>query len=54
MVWVQPVHDLHCPSCDDRLMEQVGRFALPHRPGLPSRQERYAYRDQLGLPATPR
>ncbi|WP_460682896.1 hypothetical protein [Modestobacter lapidis] len=32
-VWILSVHNLHCPSCDTRLIERAGRFAVPGRPG---------------------
>lgn len=31
-VWIESVHNLHCPFCDTPLVEQAGRFALPERP----------------------
>ncbi|MGY1841618.1 MULTISPECIES: hypothetical protein [unclassified Modestobacter] len=31
-VWVQSVHNLHCPRCNSRLVEQAGRFAVAERP----------------------
>jgi hypothetical protein len=31
-VWIQSVHNLHCPTCDSRLVEQAGRYAVPDRP----------------------
>jgi hypothetical protein len=25
-VWIESMHNLHCPTCDDRLIERAGRF----------------------------
>ena len=32
MVWITSLHNLHCPSCDARLIEQAGRFEPMGRP----------------------
>ncbi|MGY1824576.1 hypothetical protein [Geodermatophilus sp. SYSU D00079] len=32
-VWVQSVHNLHCPACGTRLVEMAGRYAVPRRRG---------------------
>ncbi len=31
MRWIQSLHNLHCPTCDDRLVEQAGRFEVHER-----------------------
>ena len=31
-VWIQSVHNLHCPTCDRRLVERAGRYRVAHRP----------------------
>ena len=31
-VWIQSVHNLHCPTCDSRLVEQAGRYVVSDRP----------------------
>jgi hypothetical protein len=31
-VWIQSVHNLHCPRCGTRLVQQAGRYDLPYRP----------------------
>lgn len=31
-VWIQSLHNLHCPECDTRLIERAGRFEVPGRP----------------------
>jgi len=31
-VWILSPHNLHCPECDTRLVEQAGRFEVPGRP----------------------
>jgi hypothetical protein len=31
-VWIQSVHNLHCPTCDSRLVEQAGRYRVSDRP----------------------
>ena len=30
-VWILSVHNLHCPTCDRRLVERAGRYRLAHR-----------------------
>ena len=30
-LWIQSVHNLHCPTCDTRLVERGRRCALQHR-----------------------
>lgn len=30
-LWVQSVHNLHCPLCDERLVQQAARVPLPGR-----------------------
>ena len=30
-IWVQSLHNLHCPRCDRRLVQQAGRFFVPER-----------------------
>jgi hypothetical protein len=30
-VWIQSLHNLHCPRCDTRLVQQAGRFTVPER-----------------------
>jgi hypothetical protein len=30
-IWVQSLHNLHCPRCDRRLMQQASRFFVPER-----------------------
>jgi hypothetical protein len=64
-VWIQSVHNLHCPSCDTRLVQrgrcavpeqgaaryvgEVGTLACPSGHVLPDRPVLYAYRDRRGL-----
>jgi hypothetical protein len=31
-IWVSSVHNLHCPTCDNRLVELAGRFAVREHP----------------------
>lgn len=31
-LWIQSLHNLHCPTCDTRLVEQAGRYAVAHLP----------------------
>ena len=31
-VWIQSVHNLHCPTCDTPLVEQAGRYLVVDRP----------------------
>lgn len=31
-LWIQSVHNLHCPTCGSRLVEQAGRYVVPSRP----------------------
>lgn len=31
-IWVQSLHNLHCPRCDTRLVQQAGRFFVEERP----------------------
>ncbi len=30
-LWTQSLHNLHCPHCDERLVQQAARVALPGR-----------------------
>lgn len=30
-IWVQSLHNLHCPSCDHRLLQRARRFFVPER-----------------------
>jgi len=30
-IWVQSLHNLHCPRCDRRLVQQANRFFVPER-----------------------
>ncbi len=30
-VWIQSLHNLHCPTCGARLVEQAGRYEVPER-----------------------
>jgi hypothetical protein len=30
-IWVQSLHNLHCPSCDRRLVQRAGRHFVPER-----------------------
>jgi len=30
-VWIESVHNLHCPRCDTRLLQRGGRFLVPER-----------------------
>jgi hypothetical protein len=30
-VWIQSVHNLHCPTCGRRLVQRAGRYAVPAR-----------------------
>jgi hypothetical protein len=31
-VWIESLHNLHCPTCDARLVEQAGKFEPLGRP----------------------
>ena len=66
-VWIESMHNLHCPTCDARLVQEAGRFDPMGRPdpvyvgserlacraghSLPSMDSLYAYRDERGYPA---
>jgi hypothetical protein len=30
-IWIQSLHNLHCPRCDSRLVQRAGRFFVPER-----------------------
>ena len=30
-LWIQSLHNLHCPRCDERLVQQAARVPLPGR-----------------------
>lgn len=30
-VWIESLHNLHCPRCDERLVQQAARVPLPGR-----------------------
>lgn len=31
-VWIESLHNLHCPTCDTPLVEQAGRYLVLDRP----------------------
>ncbi|WP_143087050.1 hypothetical protein [Geodermatophilus ruber] len=31
-VWIESLHNLHCPTCESRLVEHAGRFDVIGRP----------------------
>lgn len=31
-VWIESMHNLHCPTCDGRLIERAGRHDVMQRP----------------------
>jgi len=45
-LWVQSLHNLHCPQCDHRLVQQAGRHF--HRA-----REAFVYVGQVGTLACP-
>jgi hypothetical protein len=30
-LWVHSLHNLHCPTCDERLLQRARRFFVPER-----------------------
>jgi hypothetical protein len=53
-VWIQSVHNLHCPRCHSRLVERAGRCAVVHRPGPVYVGEVGTLRCPAGHPLPPR
>ena len=33
-IWIQSLHNLHCPRCDNRLVQQAGRFFVEEKAAL--------------------